>query len=231
MQFLVEIFYLCYYEAMLHHIQKSILDKLATAQTRRYGELKPAELDGNVFGYHLKALLSDKYLSKSPAGDYTLTQKGQDYIVHRYENPLLQAHSIFLIVLRRGDSYLMRERLVQPLLGMSGFIHGEPVAHEHVEQTAERRLADKTGLQVTLRVHSSGLIAITCEGTLASYSHAIILVGETDNDITITGDVTGRNTWLPKSALTGPKLLPSCIDIVERIAAHDTTPFDLHYTF
>lgn len=214
---------------MLHHIQKNIMDKLSTAEVKRYGELKPAELDGNVFGYHLKALLIEKYISKSEQGDYALTQKGKDYIVHRFENPLLQAHSIFLIALRRGDKWLLRERLVQPLLGMSGFIHGEPVAGEPIVDTAVRRLQEKTGLHVDLQVQSSGLISITRDGALESYSHAVVLVGSTDDDISITKDSTGHNFWLPTSELSSATVLPSCVDIVTRINNHSSAPFDLHY--
>jgi ADP-ribose pyrophosphatase YjhB (NUDIX family) len=214
---------------MLHHIQKSIMDKLATSETKRYGELKPAELDGNVFGYHLKALLIEKYITKSEQGDYTLTQKGKDYIVHRYENPLLQAHSIFLIALSRGDEWLVRERLVQPLVGMIGFIHGEPAAGEPIQKTAERRLAEKTGLNTPLRVHSNGFISITRDGILESYSNAVILVGETDQEITIAGDATGRNFWLQTADMSSKSVLPSCNDIIMRIKNSDTSPFELSY--
>jgi len=214
---------------MLHHIQKSIMDKLATTETKRYGELKPAELDGNVFVYHLKALLIEKYVTKSEQGDYRLTQKGKDYIVHRYENPLLQAHSIFLIAVSRDDAWLMRERLVQPLLGMAGFIHGEPIANEAIAVTAARRLQEKTGLDVDLSVQGSGLISITRGGVLESYSHAVVLTGQTDSDISITKDSTGHNFWLPASELDSATILPSCIDIISRIDKHDFTPFDFHY--
>lgn len=215
---------------MLHHIQKSIMDQLATSEMKRYGQLKPAELDGNVFGYHLKALMIEKYITKNELGDYALTQKGKDYIVHRYENPLTQAHSIFLIALRRGDTWLMRERLVQPLIGMAGFIHGEPVAGESIEATAEQRLVEKTGITTTLHVHSSGLIAITRGHQLESYSHAVILVGETSDDIHISEDATGRNFWQPAAELSAAENLPSYSDIVARVTTHDTTPFDLRYT-
>ncbi|MFI5212645.1 MAG: hypothetical protein ACHQTE_01665 [Candidatus Saccharimonadales bacterium] len=214
---------------MLHHIQKTIMDILATAETKRYGELKPAELDGNVFGYHLKALLIEKYIVKNNSGDYGLSPKGKDYIMHRYENPLMQAHSIFLIALQRGDDWLVRERLVQPLLGMVGFIHGEPVAGEAIEETATRRLMDKTGIDATLTIHSSGLISITRDEELESYSNAIILVGETNEEMTISEDATGRNFWLPAMKLSDKMILPSCNEIIARIATGETVPFDLHY--
>lgn len=214
---------------MLHHIQKNILDTLATSETVRYGALKPTDLDGNVFGYHLKSLLRDKYVIKLEDGSYELTRLGKDYIVNRYENPLLQAHSILLIIVRRGDQWLMRERLVQPLLGMAGFIHGEPIAGEDVIGTARQRLLDKTGIDITLELHGSGLITIKRSGVIESYSHAIVVYGETNQDITITNDATGRNFWLPDSELTNSTILPSSIDIISQISQSTNKPFDLTY--
>lgn len=145
---------------MLHHIQKAILDTLATAECCRYGELKPKELDGNTFGYHLKLVMREGLVAKQTDGTYCLTAKGRDMIVHRYEDPARSAHSIFLIVLKKGDQYLVLRRLVQPLLGMSGFVHGEPMPDEQVAVTAERRLLQKTGIAATLTTKASGTIAI-----------------------------------------------------------------------
>lgn len=214
---------------MLHHIQKSILDILATTESSRYSDLKPNDMDGNIFSYHLKQLIGGHYVIKNDDGSYRLTIKGKEYIVHRYEDTLTQAHSIFLIALRRGDDWLMRERLVQPLLGMSGFIHGEPIADTPLLETAMWRLQDKTGLSVPLSVHSSGLIRISRSGTLESFSHAIILTGQTQEDISVTDDKTGRNYWLPTSNLQDTSILPSCMAIVNLLDSKDTVPFELSY--
>jgi hypothetical protein len=214
---------------MLHHIQKAILDTLATSQSSRYSDLKPKDMDGNIFSYHLKSLTSDHYVDKNEDGLYALSQKGKNYIVHRHENTLLHAHSIFLIAIKRGDEWLMRERLVQPLLGMSGFIHGEPIANEPILETAARRLHEKTGLCLTLSVHGSGLISILRDGDVESFSHAIILTAETNDDMTIYEDQTGRNYWLATTELRAATILPSCIDIIGQVARNDTSAFELSY--
>ncbi|HET8884347.1 MAG TPA: hypothetical protein VFM68_02655 [Candidatus Saccharimonadales bacterium] len=212
---------------MIHHIQRTILDALATSHSLRFGELKPNDLDGNIFTYHLKQLVTDKYVAKQNDGSYTLLPRGKEYIVHRYENPLLQAHSIFLTAVRRGDEWLMRERLVQPLIGMAGFIHGEPIAGEPVLQTATRRLKEKTGLDIPLSYHSSGLICISKDNTIESYSHALLLTGTTEQGMLITNDATGRNFW--SSDLDASDVLPSCRDLATKIITDDMTPFDLAY--
>lgn len=214
---------------MLHHIQKSILNTLSTTQSARYSDIKPKDMDGNIFSYHLKLLVADGYVTKNDNGLYSLRQKGKDYIVHRYEDSLLQAHSVFLLAIRHGDKWLMRERLVQPLIGMTGFVHGEPVASESVLVTASRRLAQKTGLEVPLRLHSSGLIRIAQNGVTESFSHALLLTGESTQSAITPHDDTGRNLWLHSPALTQPDILPSCLYLIEQITTNNTAPFDLTF--
>lgn len=206
---------------MLHHIRRSVLDQLATAESMRYGELKPKDLDGNVFTYHLKGLIVDNLVRKNETGDYLLTERGRDFIVHRYEDALLSAHSIFLIVLKRQSKYLLRRREVQPLIGYAGFLHGEPEAGVDVIQTAKKRLYTKTGMDnINLSIAGSALISQYRADELQSFSHAIILSGETEQDIETEGDATGSNFW--DNLDTAQKLLPSCIDITNMIDNQQT---------
>jgi hypothetical protein len=201
---------------MLHHIRRTILDELATAESRRYAELKPKDLDGNVFNYHLKGLIVDNLVQKNAGGDYSLTQQGRDYIVHRYEDQSQSAHSIFLIVLKRQSDYLLRRRDVQPLIGYTGFIHGEPEVGVDIIQTAEQRLYQKTGIKsVNLSVAGTALIAQYRADELQSFSHAVIIHGQTDQDVQVEKDATGHNFWADLSS--AEKLLPSCAHIIEMI--------------
>ena len=218
-----------YYNGMLHHVQKHILDQLAIAESAPYGRLKPTSMDGNSFTYHLKQLLATKYISRTENGDYTLTQRGRTYIVHRYENASLQAHSIFLVVIKSGDHYLLRERLVQPLLGYSGFIHGEPKHDETLIEAAQHRVREKTGFDITLTVCSSGLISITHAGELQSYSHAVVLCGKLPSNQQFTeADSTGRNFLAEKTDFHSINLLQSCQDIITAIE-QNTPWFEISY--
>lgn len=212
---------------MLHHIRRSVLDKLATAERIRYGGLKPINLDGNVFTYHLKGLIADGLVQKTADAEYALTQLGRNYIVHRYEDSAKSAHSIFLIVLSRQSEYLLRRRDVQPLLGFSGFIHGEPEAGIAIIETAEKRLSAKTGIKnIDLSVVGSALITQYRADELQSFSHAVIIHGQTDQNITIDHDATGHNFW--SSLESVEDLLSSCKDITGMI---DNKLTWLEYTY
>lgn len=201
---------------MRHHIQRSILDNLAISEIKRYSEIKPSDLDGNVFGYHLKALISEGYVNKTTNGDYSLTSRGKDFVVRRYEDPLTSARSIYLIVVRSGNDYLLRTRKIQPLIGYTGFIHGEPEPKLSVAESAEKRLLDKSGLKINLSVKGNALISQYLNSDLQSYSQAIILYGEIDKTDSIKKeDETGINSW--SKLKSASNLLPSCFDIVNMI--------------
>lgn len=197
---------------MFHHIQKNIVNSLGFHSSLRYSDLKPRELDGNVFGYHLKQLIRDDYIIKNDNGSYTLSPKGRESFIRRLEDETNSAHSIFLVVIKNGDNLLLRRRKAQPLLGTIGFIHGEPTPGVAIDEAAQLRVKKKTGLLVDLKVRTSALITQRQDGELVSYSHAVILYGETVDDIIISGDETGENFW--SNDLLQDDTLPSCQDII-----------------
>lgn len=217
---------------MLHHIQKTVIDTLASKESARYGELKPSDMDGNQFTYHLKQLIVDKYVAQNEDGSYSLTKTGKTYLVHRFENPEDSAHTIFLVVIRFDDKILLRKRLVQPALGKVGFVHGEPLASQPLEQTVAERVRLKTGLEITnIVTHGSGLIRMYDGDQLESFSHAVILSASADTDVLpVQSDTTGENFWIAEADLSSVEgLIPSCIDILDLLQAHSHIWFDRQY--
>lgn len=230
---LVETFYpSCYTSGMIHHLQRDILDQLAYAEKLRYADLNTHKLDGNVFTYHLKRLIADNLVQQNTDTSYSLTPTGKTYIVHRYENQDQQAHSIFLVIIRHEDKLLLRKRRVQPMLDYSGFVHGEPVINEPLEQTIVQRTLHKTGIHVhDISVRSSGLIQITDDDTsYSSFSHAIIASATApDLSLPIKQDDTGHNYWVDQSAIsTVDHLLPSCLDLLAHLEGQSSW-FHLSY--
>ncbi len=183
-------------------------------------------MDGNQFAYHLKQLLGDKMIVKNDDGTYSLTSTGKSYLVHRYENQSDSAHTIFLVVIRNGNNILLRRRKVQPMLGWTGFVHGEPLAGESLDVTIRNRVKDKTGLDIdNFTVHGSGLIRMP-----ESFSHAIIASVETGSkELPIVEDETGMNFWAEDTLETVDKLIPSSGDILEYINDTDRHWFDWSY--
>jgi len=214
---------------MRHVTQKQILDLLARADTKRYSQLKPTDIDGNVFGYHLKQLITDSLVKKLEDGSYSLTEAGRSYIINRFEEPLEAAHSIFLLVIKHQEKYLVRRRTVQPTIGLSGFIHGEPKLGYSLAESARRRLLDKAGIDCPdMSVACSGLITIWRDSELESYSHAIILTGTADQEALTPGDDTGINYWADRNEFGQPNFIPSCSDLLE-VLENKLDWFELNY--
>ncbi len=202
---------------MLHHIQKSVINVLASTDPAHYADLKPSGMDGNQFTYHLKQVMASKLVKKNDDGTYSLTQKGRSYLVTRYEDPDEMAHTIFLVVIRYGGKLLLRERKVQPMLGYTGFVHGEPVASKTLRESVRERVALKTGIDIEdITVRGSGLIQIIKDGQPQSFSHAIIVQAvASSSDLPIVEDETGKNFWTPEDKLNSVvHLLPSCFDVL-----------------
>lgn len=217
---------------MRHHIQKAILDRLATADSLRYADINTNNLDGNVFTYHLKQLAADQLVAQNADKTYGLTQLGRAYIVHRYENLATQAHSIFLVIIRHNNKLLLRKRLTQPMLGYSGFIHGEPLAGQPLIETVISRVRTKAGLTLeSPHVHSSGLVQITVDDELNNFSHVVLIEASVSSlALPIESDETGVNYWVDESDLeTIEKLLPSCIDLLAHSRSKKSW-FDLSYS-
>lgn len=218
---------------MLHHIQKAIIDVLAGKDPARYADLKPADMDGNQFTYHLKQLITAKMVAQNEDGTYSLTKTGQTYLIRRYEDLDEAAHTIFLVVIRHDNKLLLRQRLVQPSLGTVGFVHGEPVATKPLEESVAERVKLKTGLDVTdMTVHGSGLIRIQANDRIESFSHAIIVsTTVASEDLPIAQDTTGHNFWADTSTLNSIEhLLPSCNDILQGLDDGTLGWFNLSYT-
>jgi len=63
----------------MHQLQRHILSRLINLGSGRYRDLKPKEVDGNLFTYHLKQLLDARLVEKS-ANIYKLTASGLQYV-------------------------------------------------------------------------------------------------------------------------------------------------------
>ena len=62
----------------MHVTQRDVIAKLMYADELRYSEIKPADMSGNQFAYHLDKLIAQKLVEKNLNGFYSLTIKGME---------------------------------------------------------------------------------------------------------------------------------------------------------
>lgn len=206
---------------LVHHIQKHILERLVHSTSTRYADLRPANVDGNVFTYHLQQLIKAGPIEKTDDGLYCLTSAGKAEGISSKLTPIerqQQAHAVLLIAIRDAEGrWLLRKRTVHPMFGRTGFVHGEPKAGEPVIVTAQKRLLHKTGLSAELTIAGSGFITIFQRDDLESYSQFTLLTGTVTAGDLLQKDETGENNWQKDPDFTSDAFVPSMPDLVHAL--------------
>ncbi len=215
-----------------HHIQKQILRKLGAQTNARFSDIKPSEIENNAFQYHLKQLIAAKIIYKSADGTYELTNKGIGEYVNSHLGPnelATQTHAIFLLAVKNNEQWLLSTRAIKPQQGLTGFLHGEPMWDEAVEDTAARRLHVKTGLTARFQPVGSGYIHITQKSEYSSFVDATLLYADR---------VTGKEKfdksystfgWYSKDQASHLDLIPSMPYLWDVIEGKASPFFDLHF--
>src|SRR5438874_5275120 len=113
----------------MHRLQQHILQQLIHNSRLRYAQLKPTDVEGNLFMYHLRQVMSEGWVCKAGDGAYELSPVGQAYVERlslKTLTPRAQPRIVTLMVCQNEDSeYLLFRRKRQPLIGMVGFPYGK----------------------------------------------------------------------------------------------------------
>lgn len=134
----------------LHPIRKEILKDLLFAQKKRFSDLKPSEMEGSQFTYHLDKLIKKKLVLQNDDSTYSLTKHGKNY-ANKYDYdsqlPSVQAkHSVVVCPFKNNDEILVYKRLKNPFYGCEGFMTGKVQYGESIVDTARRELKEETNL-------------------------------------------------------------------------------------
>lgn len=138
------------YEAKIHDAQTSILRELLFKPAAGYADLqKPTGLSSDHFNFHIKQLVETGYVQKVARGKYKLTPRGKEYAnkLDTDRNEIeRQPKSAVILAIEHKGKWLFQERLKHPYYGFWGFPSGKIRWGETIIDTAERELAEETGL-------------------------------------------------------------------------------------
>lgn len=133
----------------MHWIQKHILQQLSTHVSRRYSELKPENVDGNLFMYHMQKLQNSGYVSKDDRA-YKLSETGKIFASRmslRKGAPLMQPKIVVMLICQNSDGdYLLFRWQRQPYYGLVGFPFSKLHFGRSLKDTLEEALYYKTQL-------------------------------------------------------------------------------------
>lgn len=134
----------------MHWIQKHVLRDLATHDTRRYKDLRPLDVEGNMFMYHLDQLVKEKLIEKSKSG-YKLTTKGKTFVSSmslQAGERRIQPKIVVMLDCKnaKGEQLLFGWRR-QPYYGLISLPFSKTHFGKSVEETAAEELKNKSGLE------------------------------------------------------------------------------------
>jgi hypothetical protein len=216
-----------------HHIQKSIVYKLAFSEALRFSELKPDTLDNKLFNYHLKLVINAGLVKKDDNGLYSLTAEGRRVgvgVLDKQFATLDRAHSVLFLIIRNKDkAWLLFKRKTVPLLGEVGFMHVNPNAQVDVFTIAKNELLAKTDLSATFHYLGNGYFKIFKDNEIESYTHFTVLVAEDANGELRQNNDKGEYFWQADIDSTKYELLPTALSLVEQYKTGQ--PFFIERTF
>jgi len=177
----------------MHEVQEHILLRVAQERVARYRDLKPEHLEGNIFTYHLNALIKTGYLEKDNR-TYTLTAQGLraiDAFSSSTSRPRIQPKIVTLLAVQNPEKqWLFYRREQEPFHGCIGFPYGKIYLQESVSQAAARELKERTGLTIPLHNAAVAYIATLQDGDVISHMLVHLYVGQTsDQSIALSDDL------------------------------------------
>ena len=135
----------------LSEIQVQILTKFITAESLKYSEAKPEDVDNDLYKYHLKFLITKRYLEKVD-DKYVLTDYGKQF-GHKIspkgevQDQFYVAVMCLVIVEKEGKKQiLLQKRLKHPNYGETQAICGKVHKGELIVDAAKRKLLEESDL-------------------------------------------------------------------------------------
>lgn len=203
-------------KSLQHHIQKYIIGVLIHTKYARFRDLRPPKTDTNLFSYHLKVLIKEKWVEKTEQG-YTLSKNGLAY-VDRVSMEKLNIRSqpkiitMLLIQNSEGD-VLVQKRSKQPYIDTWTLPYGKTHINDgSLEFGAKRESEEKLGyVPEVVRHVGDAYIRVKTNDEILSTTLAHIFRFETD-DIAKTESLQ----WIQPLKLPKLSLAPAVEEIVAR---------------
>lgn len=213
----------------LHVVQASILYTLRNATRARYSELlRPTNLEGDRFKYHLATLLRKKLVFKAVDGAYELTAEGKGFANRLDESTGREIAgpkaSMLLVVRSRAKGttyYLAHKRTREPFRDYWGIASAPMLRGIPIRQSAARELKKQTGIIADFTIAGmQRLIDTLPSGAILEDKLFTLLLAEVDGLPTAHEWSGGESVWLTRQELLAKERLfhttQVSLDMIER---------------
>ncbi len=196
-----------------HHIQRTIVYKLAFSEGMRFSDLKPGELENKPFDYHLKKVIKAGYVQKSEDGLYRLTPEGQLMwrMSQKKSTNADRAYSTLLLAVQRQSdgAWLLYRRRTHPMIGLTGFMHAKPSPDSTSTELAAQVLREQTGLLGKFVVHGHGYFRVFRGGLTEGFTHFTLLRCTEIEGVLIQNSELAEYYWDTDPDFAAPDMLPN----------------------
>ncbi len=209
-----------------HHIQKHIVNVLMHQNYARFRDMRPPNIDTNLYSYHLKLLQKNKFVEKTSEG-YRLGVNGVVYVDRINISSLkvrLQPKIVTMLVIQNSDGdVLLFKRKRQPFIDTWTLPYGKlHVDDDSIVTAVKREMTEKLNLEKVSPDHAGECyirIRHADEIVMSTLGHIFYL--ETDEIVE-----TDRIKWARPHKLSEYDLAPAVEQIVARTFFRDPYFFE-----
>jgi len=203
-------------------IQYHILAELTRHKDRRYSQLRPRDVEGNLFMYHLKGLMGEGLVEKLDK-QYQLTAKGLQFAatLSLSTGRTRKQPQILVAVVAKNEKgeYLWSRWHRQPNTGMVSFPHGMMHYGERAVDMAALELAEKAGLEGDLSHMGEVYVRVALSGELDG--HILVHIFEVSNYRVGRQDELRTDMseafWAPLTDMSKADFLPGFYEIANMV--------------
>ncbi|HSI21185.1 MAG TPA: NUDIX domain-containing protein [Verrucomicrobiae bacterium] len=214
----------------MHPYQRHIVDLLLQQSPRRYAELKPVDVEGNIFSHHLKKLIKEELVAQLSPGSYALGKAGRKLAgnVSATTGEIRSQQKILVEIALQNEQgeWLLFERGREPYRGLIGFPAGRRHAGETLLEAATRDITEKAGITPELRFAGTLSFTIHQEHELYNFVETHIFAGKTTKPNFEEG-LLGTPMWmdLGNKDLNAKPFFPGLAEVYQHIISTEKPSF------
>lgn len=202
----------------MHRYESHILKKMILGNVLRYRDLKPKDIESNLFIYHLKNLIKNGIIEKTTGG-YKLTASGLRYVdkislSHFKQRSQPKIVNIIIIKNKKGE-YLLYFSKRQPFYGLIGFPFGKIHFGEKLIEAANRELKEKTGILAEPKHKGDIYLRIYKDKELISHMLCHIFLSDKFQGNLISNSEIGTYKWENIKNIKKNKFIPGFLEMVK----------------
>lgn len=180
--------------------------------------LVPANVESNLYQYHLLQLQKEKYVEKVTDG-YTLTDRGLAY-ADKHSTSLKKTRSqpkviTTIFVTNQAGEILLVPKKRQPFMGVMNLPSGKIHLNETIEEAAQREIQEKVANYLsphTLQLEHIGIAHMTIKQngyTISDYISLLLHTSVSNETIIENG------AFYADSEITNIQLVPSVFELIQ----------------